>query len=290
VALYSLTAYLALTVVPDTIHTLDTFAGTGLGSPVVTLMWVVDSLLLGLTGMHPSMRDMDAPSATAAPDLGPLRLATLALASLLAPATLLVQYLRGAPLQVPLICASCGALFLLVIGRLAALVAVQRRMAVSDSLTGLRTRRYFQDSLAAQARSRHPGTAVVLLDVDHFKQVNDTYGHDGGDRVLREIARRVSGAIRPDDVAARYGGEEFAVLLPHTSPEAARAVAARIHAAVRDSPIPVDDTTAITVTVSVGVACSPIDLADPDRLTLLADRSLYDAKDAGRDCVVSAAR
>ncbi|WP_436533354.1 diguanylate cyclase [Actinoplanes sp. HUAS TT8] len=286
VAVYSLTGYLALTVVPDTISTLDTLAGSTRWHALSVVLWTISPLVVGLTCMHPSMRELDAPSAVPTPDMGNFRLTTLALASLLAPATLLVQFVRGATLHIPLICATCGVLFLLVIGRLAGLVGDMRRMATTDGLTGLRTRRYFQDALAHAGSRDH---AVILLDIDHFKLVNDTYGHDGGDRVLREVGERLRGAIRQQDVVARYGGEEFAVLLPHTSPEEARTVAARVHTAIRATPIPVAADQAITVTISVGVACTPTDVADPARLPLLADQLLYQAKNAGRDRVAVAA-
>lgn len=284
----ALLGYLALTIVPDTLHNVRLFdTGTGLG--LIATLWMISTLFLGLVGMHPSMRELDAPSSVAAPDAGPLRLIVLAFASLLAPATQLIQYLRGAPLHVPLTCACCGVLFLLVIARLAGLVATQRRMAVTDDLTSLRSRRYFREALTKAPTSDPRGTAVVMLDIDHFKQVNDTYGHDGGDRVLREVARRLSDAIRPGDVLARYGGEEFAILLPRTSPGEARRIADRVHAAVRETPVPVSATVAIPVTVSVGVASMPADVTEPDRLPLLADQLLYQAKDAGRDRVNSGA-
>ncbi|MFI1991566.1 GGDEF domain-containing protein [Actinoplanes sp. NPDC020271] len=286
VAVYSITGYLGLTVVPDTISTLGTLSGSTRGHALAAVLWVVSPLVLGLSCMHPSMRDLDAPSAVPTPDMGPLRLTTLALASLLAPATLLVQFLRGAPLHVPLICATCGVLFLLVIGRLAGLVGDMRRMATTDGLTGLRTRRHFQEALAHAGHRDH---AVILFDIDHFKRVNDTYGHDGGDRVLREVGARLGDAVRAQDVIARYGGEEFAVLLPHTSPAEAHLVAARIHAAVRATPIPVTATESITVTVSVGVACTPTDVTDSAGLPLLADQLLYQAKESGRDQVAVAA-
>ncbi|GAA4976128.1 GGDEF domain-containing protein [Actinoplanes utahensis] len=283
VAVLSVTGYLVLVIVPDTMSTLATLSGDQRWRAAAAPLWTASALLLGMTGMHPSLRDVDAPVTGTAQDLGPGRLAALAVASLLAPAALLVQYLRGARLHVPLVCVSCGILFLLVIGRLAGLVAVQRRMAVTDELTGLRTRRFFQGVLGGPVKP----TAVVLLDVDHFKRVNDTYGHDAGDRVLREVARRISGAVRGGDVVARYGGEEFAVLLPNATPEEARAIAARMHGAVRATPITVSDTAAITVTVSAGVACTPADLPEPGTLPLVADRFLYQAKNAGRDRVVA---
>jgi two-component system cell cycle response regulator len=283
VAVRCLTGYLTLIIVPDTVSTLAAFSGDDRWMPVAYLLWSAAALLLGMTGMHPSLRDVDAPAAAAAQDLGTPRLAALAFASLLAPAALMVQYLRGAPMHIPLICAGCGVLFLLVIGRLAGLVAVQRRMAITDELTGLRTRRHFQTALNG-ARAT---TAVLLLDIDHFKRVNDTYGHDGGDRVLREVARRLTEAVGTRGVLARYGGEEFAVLLPDTGPSQARAVADRIHSAVRDIPVPIGPATAITITVSVGVACSPADGIEPQQLTLLADQRLYQAKAAGRDQVAA---
>ena len=283
VALRCITGYLLLIIVPDTMSALATLSGDERWWVAAAPLWTASALLLGMIGIHPSLRDVDAPVTTTAQDLGTGRLAALAVASLLAPTALLVQYLRGAQLHVPLVCASCGVLFLLVIGRLAGLVAVQRRMAVTDELTGLRTRRFFQGALGGQQKS----TAVVLIDVDHFKRVNDTYGHDGGDRVLREVARRISGAVRAGDVVARYGGEEFAVLLPNATPAEARTIAGRVHEAVRAAPISVDETTEITVTVSAGVACTPADLPEPVSLPLMADRFLYEAKHAGRDRVVA---
>ncbi|MBG0823678.1 GGDEF domain-containing protein [Planomonospora sp. ID91781] len=287
VAAYSLAGYVMLTVIPDTLNTLDALAGETRWTFLVSVLWMAGGLLLGLCGTHPSMRDVDAPSAVAAPDLGPARLTMLALASLLAPAALLVQYLRGAPLYVPLICASCGLLFLLVIGRLAGLVAIQRRMAVTDALTGLWSRRYLDGALSGLAGRRNRRAAVLLLDIDHFKRVNDTYGHDGGDRVLREVAQRLSQAVRRGDVSARYGGEEFVVLLPDTAPDDARVIADRILTAVRSEPITVGGDVTITVTVSIGVACLPADVSVPGELTLLADQMLYRAKESGRNRVVT---
>jgi len=209
-------------------------------------------------------------------------------ASLLAPAALMIQYLRGAPMYVPLISASCGALFLLVTGRLAGVVAIQRQMAVTDMLTGLHSRRYLDEAMSGLARRRGRSSAVLLLDVDHFKRVNDTYGHDGGDEVLREVARRLRQTMRPGDVLARYGGEEFVVLLPHALPEEARDVAERIRMAICGSPITLSDDRAVPVSVSIGVACMPTDVTERDQLTLVADQMLYRAKESGRNRVVAA--
>ncbi|MFC4066590.1 GGDEF domain-containing protein [Actinoplanes subglobosus] len=285
VAVRALTGYLVLIIAPDTISTIAAVSGDERWMPFAYLLWTAAALLIGLVGIHPSLRDVDAPAAHTTPDLGMPRLAALAFASLLAPAALLVQYLRGAPMHVPLICVGCGVLFLLVIARLAGLVAVQRRMAITDELTGLRTRRHFQAALDGAGAT----TAVLLLDIDHFKKVNDTYGHDGGDRVLREVARRLTAAVGTHGVLARYGGEEFAVLLTGANPEQARTVAGRIHAIIRGTPVQAGPETAIAVTVSVGVACSPADGIEPQQLPLLADQRLYQAKAAGRDRVSYAA-
>ncbi|BAL87935.1 hypothetical protein AMIS_27150 [Actinoplanes missouriensis 431] len=290
VAARVLACYLLLSILPDVLTALHDLLPQDPWIArmwnVSTVMWLAAALLVGLLGLHPSMRDLDAPKPAGSPDAGWGQLAGLALASLLAPATLFVQYLRDAPLHIPLICACCALILLLVIGRLAALVRVQRQMAVTDELTGLRTRRYFQEKLH-NLPDPDRGTAVVLLDIDHFKRINDTYGHDGGDRVLREVALRLAGAVRRGDLAARYGGEEFAILLSSTTHDQALAVADRMHAAVRDRPCSAGPDVEVDVTVSAGVACLPTDVDDPGRLTLLADQFLYEAKAAGRDRVVS---
>jgi diguanylate cyclase (GGDEF)-like protein len=287
-ALKALAAYLALVIVPDALYGLQSLAGTYHEGGSLETLWMSAALLLGVTGLHPSMREVDARSPVAAPDASPGRLLVLAAASLVAPAVLLVQYLRAAPLFVPLICGVCAVLFLLVLARMAGLIAIQRHMAITDGLTGLRTRRYFEHALSDADRSAGPvGPAVILLDIDFFKAVNDTYGHGGGDRVLCEVSRRISTAVRPGDLVARYGGEEFAVILPNTSPADARQVAERVHQAVRRAPIAVGPTAAITVTASLGVASMP-DAADSTAdLILLADQLLYTAKETGRDRVAA---
>ncbi|GAA1027224.1 hypothetical protein GCM10009557_07770 [Virgisporangium ochraceum] len=289
VAIYSITGYLALTILPDTLNTLDALDGQTRWTVVVSLLWMVSGLVLGAALVHPSASDLYAPTTAENLDLGPVRLGVLMLVTLLAPAAQLLQYVRGAPTYIPLTCVSCCVLFTLVIARLGGVVAVQRRMAVTDLLTGLRTRRYFENAAARLPQTGDRAVAVLLLDIDHFKSVNDTYGHDGGDRVLREVARRLSQSVRPSDVLARYGGEEFVVLMPQTRPEDARMIAERVREAVARRPIEVTDGVAITVTVSVGIACRPGDVDETRQLTTFADRMLYLAKESGRDRVVGAA-
>jgi len=125
--------------------------------------------------------------------------------------------------------------------------------------------------------------AVLMLDLDHFKQVNDTYGHARGDAVLRELAERVQEQIREVDTFARYGGEEFVVVLPETTLEGAAQLAERICAGVRRAPFRTDGEEPLAVTISIGGAAFPIHGSSPATLMRAADKALYEAKARGRD-------
>ena len=162
-----------------------------------------------------------------------------------------------------------------------------------DSLTGLFTRNVLQTRLAEEcARSQRHNTslAVLMLDVDHFKKVNDTHGHGIGDEVLRHIAATLSGQTRSSDCQARYGGEEFVVLLTDTSPSAALHVAEKIRSKVEADSFRLPDGGTIPLTVSIGVALFPEDTGDYAWLWLveLADQAMYEAKKSGRNAVVLA--
>lgn len=168
------------------------------------------------------------------------------------------------------------------------------RSGLTDVLTGWNNRRYLQSRLIeelARAQRDRGWLACLLMDIDHFKRVNDSFGHLAGDQVLREIADRVEMEIRASDVAARYGGEEFALLLPDTRAENAVVLAERIRAAVGRKPVKLERGGDVSVTVSIGIAeiQPPPGTADfkslGERLIAEADVQLYRAKSDGRDRV-----
>jgi diguanylate cyclase (GGDEF)-like protein/PAS domain S-box-containing protein len=165
------------------------------------------------------------------------------------------------------------------------------RLARTDALTSLSNRRDFCERAEQElARSRRHGHALALLmlDVDHFKAVNDTHGHATGDEVLRQLSRELGEVLRESDVPARLGGEEFAVLLPDTEAEAACQVAERLRAHLANHPARLDSGQPLAYTVSMGVAFWHPSDTRLDELMQRADKALYDAKRGGRDRVVRA--
>jgi two-component system cell cycle response regulator len=165
-------------------------------------------------------------------------------------------------------------------------------LAVTDGLTELYNRRYLATHLDAQvnhARRKGKPLAALMIDIDHFKKVNDTYGHACGDEVLRETARRISENVRSFDTVARYGGEEFAVVMPDTDPEAAAAVAERLRVMISATPVKVIEPAAIVpVTASIGIGTAePGSEVSAGELLERADEALYAAKNGGRNQVCS---
>jgi two-component system cell cycle response regulator len=156
-------------------------------------------------------------------------------------------------------------------------------MSRTDSLTGLYNRWHLEEELQNQRTSasrRHEPLSVILLDIDHFKKVNDTYGHPAGDLVLCEFASRLTEGLRAGDIAGRWGGEEFLVILPRTDLASAVDVAERIRILTAATTISAAGRQ-ITITVSGGCAFGPT--ADPDALIKIADTHLYQAKASGRN-------
>jgi diguanylate cyclase (GGDEF)-like protein len=166
------------------------------------------------------------------------------------------------------------------------------RESITDDLTGLPNRRAFDDALASEIeRSKRYGTGVglVILDLDNFKAVNDTYGHQQGDIVLREVARVLRETSREIDHPARYGGEELAVVVPGTDLDGTFNFAERMRERIGDLRIPrMDGSGAITVTTSCGVAAVPPAAADEGTLLAAADAALYEAKRSGKNKSVRA--
>ncbi|MGE3246446.1 MAG: PleD family two-component system response regulator [Beijerinckiaceae bacterium] len=163
-------------------------------------------------------------------------------------------------------------------------------LALTDALTGLHNRRYLENHLAAMLdHSVKNGRNLVMaiLDIDHFKMVNDSYGHDAGDEVLKGFAERVKRVVRGADLMCRLGGEEFVVVMPETNLALAQTIAERIRGSVQAEPFTIDGgARAIPVTVSIGLAQTTPD-ADPDALFRRADRALYRSKNEGRNRVTA---
>lgn len=171
-------------------------------------------------------------------------------------------------------------------------VRASMEMAVTDALTGLYNRRYLETQLTQlieQSADRGKGLSLLTLDIDFFKSVNDTYGHDAGDRVLQEVAGRIRGSVRSVDLACRTGGEEFVVVLPGADLAVAEKVGERIRRAIAAKPFMLGPGSHLTVTASLGVS-SVLSAEDSvEDLLKRADRALYRAKREGRNRVVPAA-
>lgn len=169
---------------------------------------------------------------------------------------------------------------------------LMQQRSLRDSLTGLYNLRHFRDRLDAEiTEARRQGTplSIIFFDLDHFKRVNDTYGHAAGDIVLVAIAQNVSNVLRRNELLARVGGEEFAVLLPHTSLDQATRLADRLLEVINHLSVPISKGTSIQVTMSLGVT----DLAPEEEAKAFverADDAMYEAKNLGRNQVCVAAR
>lgn len=166
-------------------------------------------------------------------------------------------------------------------------------MAITDALTGLHNRRYMEShlaTLAEQAATRSKPLALMMLDIDYFKSINDNYGHDAGDDVLREFAVRIRKSIRGIDLACRYGGEEFVIVMPETDLHVAGMVAERLRRSIASEPFSIDKgAKRLEVTISIGISTLETKGEAIGDVLKRADQALYRAKHDGRNRVVAAA-
>jgi diguanylate cyclase (GGDEF)-like protein len=253
---------------------------------ILDAVFLMAFALFGVAALHPSMCDAYGQASVRSARLSPGLLALLTSASLIAPGVLLIQSTRGHVTDGVAIAVGSAALFLLVVTRMAQLlrqVEAQagrlRELAGVDDLTGLPNRRGWTGELSStleRARRDGSGLTVAMIDLDHFKRFNDSFGHPAGDRLLKTAANAWRGQLRTVDQLARYGGEEFIVLFHDADLETASEALARLRSVTPSGQ-----------TFSGGVACWD-GMETSDELVARADRALYEAKNAGRDCVISA--
>lgn len=161
-----------------------------------------------------------------------------------------------------------------------------QRLAITDPVTLLRNHRFFQDQLkveVARAIRHQRDLSLIMLDIDHFKDFNDQFGHPAGDRLLRAVGTRLTEAVRNLDTVSRYGGEEFAILLPDTPLERAQLVAERVRSMFANNPFLISGEHSTLVTISLGIASCPQHAGTAAALVQVADQALYRAKGQGRN-------
>ncbi len=249
---------------------------------------------------HPYLGRFDADMQGAIFDPWPCRCESMALLPLMRQAELIGSLNLGSA-QLDRFSSSRGTFFL---DRLAAILSIclenalnlerLKLVGLTDYLTGLSNRRYFearcQEDIAHARRHNQP-LACMFLDIDHFKHINDTFGHLTGDKVLGEIARLIRQELRNGDIVARYGGEEFVVLMPQTTSRHAHDIAERIRAALASKPVQPLPGKTIPVTLSIGISALPEKHAASDATVAQemlggADAALYKAKQTGRNRIV----
>jgi diguanylate cyclase (GGDEF)-like protein len=294
-ALYLLCGSVVILVIADLTFgsfTSGTYGAYGAGS-LVYLGYLLSGALLGAAALHPSMARLSEPVSEAPAKLTLWRLVLLTGAMLMAPLVLVIQAARNQPIAVVLLVGGSAVLFLLVSARLASMVserkALEQRLefqAFHDPLTCLPNRTLFTDRLEqALARSERQGgkVAVMFVDLDDFKEVNDSLGHEAGDRVLVAKAKRLRVCLRPADTAARLGGDEFTVLLEDVEDaQGAVRVAERILEELQ-TPVTFGELERV-LGASIGIALGDGTHDRPGDLLRKADLALYRAKGRGKAC------
>ena len=166
---------------------------------------------------------------------------------------------------------------------------ITQKMAITDPLTGLYNRRHFfviTEREISKVKRNGGSITCLMMDIDHFKKVNDTYGHIIGDIVLKEVARRIKSCLRDFDIVARYGGEEFVAIIVDTNLTIAQKIAERIRQRVSEKPIELENNIKLPVSISIGVSSQKAPNIDLHTLIQNADKNLYRAKEFGRNRVV----
>ena len=290
-----LTANLVVLLVGDIVYSLQTIDGTYVDGGLLDTVWLIAYGLFAMSAAHPTMAAVFDPRPVAVALLGPVRLALLGMAMLVGPALLALGHAGGEGIVIVVAVAS-AVLSVLVLVRLAGMVGhlsrdIERRtvleaqlsyQAFHDPLTGLANRRRFIEAVG-DAIAAGTGTAVLFVDLDDFKHVNDDMGHDAGDALLSAVGHRLVSAIRPDDLGCRIGGDEFAVLLPATlSVDEAVRIAQRLLESL-GSPVAIEGRD-LVVPASIGVAAAaPRERLAVDELLRRADVAMYHAKAQGKN-------
>jgi diguanylate cyclase (GGDEF)-like protein len=263
------------------------FDGQRAGNGVVSGLVAGAFILLAVTALDPSLRRVFEPLIGEPARFSAAHLVMTELGMLVPPAVIALHALRRAPIPPAPAVASAVASAVLAayLGSLLLQRGVIERRAEHDGLTGLPNRMLFGDRLAralAHARRNELPVAVIVVDLDRFKEVNDSLGHAAGDELLREVAQRMRACVRDEDTVARLGGDEFALLLPHLSGiEGAVQVARRVLAALA---VPVElGGQPVVVSPSIGISLFPDDGDDADDIVEGADAAMYRAKEQGRN-------
>ena len=289
---------LTVVLVADLVFNLQTLNGTYVDGGVLDAVWLVAYTVFAMSALHPSMAEVFDPRPLPITLLGPIRYVLLAAAMLVGPALLVIQEEHAGSLSW-VVALATAVLSVLVLTRLAGVVGhldrdIRRRaileeqlsyQAFHDPLTGLANRRRFIETVRETIKAG-TGGAVLFLDLDDFKDVNDLMGHDAGDALLRAVGHRLLATIRPDDLGCRIGGDEFAVLLPGAAADEARTVAERVLAAICE-PVTIE-TREMVVPASIGVALArPGEAMPVDELLRRADVAMYQAKAEGKHRLAS---
>ena len=285
-----LLGFVFATVAGDCLNLFLSLRGTYQPGGWTDSFWVVGYVLLGLAAVHPSASLVETKAQIVDARITWPRLVALTTASLLAPGVLIVQHIRHAATELSVVATSTVFLFVLVIARMWQVTkALERSRAQSmydslhDSLTGLANRSLFHQTIKTNLE-REPGinprVALLYVDLDDFKIINDTLGHEAGDKVLREVGKRLAVSVRVTDTVARLGGDEFAIVLIEPDPQALPAIADRLLQALHE-PVQLGDELR-TVSASIGLVMDDLRMNDPELLLRRADRAMYDAKRHGK--------